>query len=113
MHRPLAPVLEPRPVGLDRAFELLDHEAPGQPLRHDIGVLWRRRPVAPSETPQIDAREVGEGLDAKRVESLTNPVGGVVNEVSLSVHAIGAGLAQMNGLQTKHGIGQVGRLLRR
>jgi hypothetical protein len=54
---------------------------------------------------------VGEGLHAKRVESLTNAVGGVVNAVSLSIHAIGAGLAQMNGLHTKHAIKQVDRLL--
>ncbi len=54
---------------------------------------------------------VGEGLHAKRIESLTNAVGGVVNAVSLSIHAIGAGLAQMNGLNTKHAIKQVDRLL--
>ena len=54
---------------------------------------------------------VGESLHAKRVESLTNAVVGVVNAVSLSIHAIGAGLAQMNGLHTKHAIKQVDRLL--
>ncbi len=54
---------------------------------------------------------VGEGLHAKRVDSLTNAVGGVVNAASLSIHAIGAGLAKMNGLHTKHAIQQVDRLL--
>jgi hypothetical protein len=53
----------------------------------------------------------GESLHAKRVESLTNAVLGVVNAVSLSIHAIGAGLAQMNGLHAKHAIKQVDRLL--
>ena len=54
---------------------------------------------------------VGESLHAKRVESLTNAVVGVVNAVSLSIHAIGAGLAQMSGLNAKHAIKQVDRLL--
>ncbi len=53
----------------------------------------------------------GESLHAKRVESVTNAVVGVVNAVSLSIHAIGAGLAQMNGLNAKHAIKQVDRLL--
>src|SRR5450756_3048400 len=53
----------------------------------------------------------GESLHAKRVQSVTNAVVGVVNAVSLSIHAIGAGLAQMNGLHAKHAIKQVDRLL--
>jgi hypothetical protein len=58
----------------------------------------------------IDAM-VGESLPAKRVQSVTNAVVGVVNAVSLSIHAIGAGLAQADGLTTKHAIKQVDRLL--
>ena len=53
----------------------------------------------------------GESLHAKRVESVTNAVVGVVNAVALSIHAIGAGLAQANGLHAKHAITQVDRLL--
>ena len=53
----------------------------------------------------------GESLHAKRVQSVTNAVVGVVNAVSLSIHAIGAGLAQTSGLHTKHAIKQVDRLL--
>jgi hypothetical protein len=53
----------------------------------------------------------GESLHAKRVQSLTNAVVGVVNAVSLSIHAIGAGLAQTSGLNAKHAIKQVDRLL--
>jgi hypothetical protein len=41
----------------------------------------------------------GESLHAKRVQSVTNAVVGVVNAVSLSIHAIGAGLAQSSGLK--------------
>ena len=53
----------------------------------------------------------GESLHAKRVQSLTNAVVGVVNAVSLSIHAIGAGLAQATGLNAKHAIKHVDRLL--
>ena len=53
----------------------------------------------------------GESLHAKRVQSVTNAVVGVVNAVSLSIHAIGAGLAQAGGLNAKHAIKQVDRLL--
>jgi hypothetical protein len=53
----------------------------------------------------------GESLHAKRVASVTSAVVGVVNAVSLSIHAIGAGLAQTTGLNAKHAIKQVDRLL--
>jgi hypothetical protein len=52
-----------------------------------------------------------ESLHAKRVESVTGAVVGVVNAVSLSIHAIGADLAQTTGLNAKHAIKQVDRLL--
>ena len=53
----------------------------------------------------------GESLHAKRVQSVTNAVVGVVNAVSLSIHAIGAGLARTSGRHAKHAITQVDRLL--
>jgi hypothetical protein len=53
----------------------------------------------------------GESLHAKRVESVTGAVGGVVNAVSLSIHVISAGLARTTGLNAKHAIKQVDRLL--
>lgn len=53
----------------------------------------------------------GESLHAKRVESVAGAVVGVVNAVSLSIHAIGAGLARTTGLSAKHAIKQVDRLL--
>ena len=53
----------------------------------------------------------GETLHAKRVQSVTNAVVGVVNAVSASIHAIGAGLAQTSDLNPKHAIKQVDRLL--
>jgi hypothetical protein len=53
----------------------------------------------------------GERLHAKRVLSVTNAVVGVVHAVSLSIHAIGAGLALAHGRNPKHAIKQVDRLL--
>ena len=56
-------------------------------------------------------RMVGARLHAKRAQSVTNAVVGVVQAVSLSIHAIGAGLAAARGLQATHAIKQVDRLL--
>jgi len=53
----------------------------------------------------------GESLHAKRILSVTNAVVGVIHAVSLSIHAIGAGLAHATGLNAKHAIKQVDRLL--
>jgi hypothetical protein len=61
-------------------------------------------------SPLID-RMAGERLHAKQAQSVTNAVVGVVHAVSLSIHAIGVGLAAARGLQTKHAIKQVDRLL--
>jgi hypothetical protein len=70
-----------------------------------------RTPITVKRTGRLVDWMAGESLHAKRVQSLTNAVVGVVNAVSLSIHAIGAGLAQMNGLNAKHAIKQVDRLL--
>jgi hypothetical protein len=61
-------------------------------------------------SPLID-QMVGESLHVKQVESITNAAIGVVHAVSLSIHAIGAGLAAARGLQSKHAVKQVDRLL--
>ncbi len=53
----------------------------------------------------------GETLHAKRVLSITNAVVGVIHAASLSIHAIGTGLAIANGRHPKHAIKQVDRLL--
>ena len=50
-------------------------------------------------------------LHAKRVLSLANATLGVLTSASLTVHAIGQGLAQAMGKLSKHGIKQVDRLL--
>ena len=58
----------------------------------------------------VDALFDGE-LHAKRVLSLANATLGVVNTASLAVNAIGHGLAMARGLNSKHAIKQVDRLL--
>src|SRR6516165_5918115 len=56
-------------------------------------------------------RLFGEGLHAKRVESLTNATVGVMTGASLAVSTIGHGLALAQGGISKHAIKQVDRLL--
>ena len=50
-------------------------------------------------------------LHAKRVLSLANATLGVIRTASLAVHTIGQGLALARGLNTKHAIKQVDRML--
>lgn len=54
---------------------------------------------------------VGEDVHAKRVVSLANATLGVIHAASLSVATIGRALAQARGLDPKHAIKQVDRLL--
>src|SRR6476619_7099238 len=54
---------------------------------------------------------VGDDLHAKRVLSLANGVLGVLHGASLAVATVGRGLAQAQGLDAKHAIKQVDRLL--
>jgi hypothetical protein len=70
-----------------------------------------RNVITVTRTGRLIDWMAGESLHAKRVESVTGAVVGVVNAVSLSIHAIGAGLAQTTGLNAKHAIKQVDRLL--
>ncbi len=56
--------------------------------------------------------EMFEGnVHAKRVESLSNATEGLMRAASLSVHAIGQGLATAQELNPKHAVKQVDRLL--
>ena len=50
-------------------------------------------------------------MHAKRVMSLSNAVLGAVHAAALAVHLIGQALAQARGLQAKHAVKQVDRLL--
>jgi hypothetical protein len=60
---------------------------------------------------ELTERLFGEDLHAKRVLSLANAVRGAVVSSSLAVHAIGQGMTFRSGLQQKHTVKQVDRLL--
>ena len=53
----------------------------------------------------------GQDMHAKRVLSLANATLGVIGSGSLAIHAIGNGLSLANGLERKHAVKQVDRLL--
>ena len=71
----------------------------------------KRHPITVKHATRLIEDMSGETLHAKRVLSMTNAVVGVINAVSLSIHAIGTGLAIAGGKQPKHAIKQVDRLL--
>jgi hypothetical protein len=53
----------------------------------------------------------GEDLHAKRVLSLAQSTLGVVHAASLAIHSIGIGMAEARGVEPKHAIKQVDRML--
>ena len=65
--------------------------------------------ITVTDTRALIERMVGDDLPAKRVVSVTNAVAGVVHAASLSIHAIGLGLAEARGGHSKHAIKQVDR----
>jgi hypothetical protein len=71
----------------------------------------KANPITVKRATRMIEQMAGEGLHAKRVQSITSAVVGVINAVSLSIHAIGAGLAVASGRNPKHAIKQVDRLL--
>jgi Transposase DDE domain len=70
-----------------------------------------RSPIDASRVHQFVESLVGEDMHAKRVLSLGNAVVGVMHAASLSIHAIGEGLAASKELVRKHSVKQVDRLL--
>lgn len=75
----------------------------------------RRQQARPTLSPryvhQFVDQLVGEDFHAKRVLSLANGVVGTIHAAALAVHFIGEGLALAEGLDPKHAIKQVDRLL--
>jgi hypothetical protein len=53
----------------------------------------------------------GHDMHAKRVLSLANATHGVIESGSLAIHAIGNGLSLASGLERKHAVKQIDRLL--
>lgn len=75
-----------------------------------------RKPTAksrlrPKDTQRFVESLVGSDFHAKRVLSLASGVTGTVHGATLGIHAIGQGLAQAQGLNPKHAVKQVDRLL--
>ena len=75
-----------------------------------------RKPLAknrlrPADTHRFVEKLVGDDFHAKRVLSLANGVTGTIHGATLGIHAIGQGLAQAQGLNPKHAVKQVDRLL--
>lgn len=71
----------------------------------------RKHPVTPEAVEAFVDAVVGDDLHAKRILSLANATLGVIHAASLAVATIGKGLAQARGLEPKHAIKQVDRLL--
>ena len=71
----------------------------------------KTHPVRASSTQKFIEGIVGNDLHAKRILSLANAVLGAAHAAALAIHAIGQALAQARGLNAKHAIKQVDRLL--
>src|SRR5690606_875707 len=67
--------------------------------------------INPDRVRSFVENVIGEDVHAKRVLSLGNAVVGAMFAASLSIHAIGQGLAASQRTMRKHGVKQVDRLL--
>jgi hypothetical protein len=67
--------------------------------------------LRPKDTHRFVEELIGDDFHAKRVLSLANGVTGTIHGATLGIHAIGQGLAQAQGLNPKHAVKQVDRLL--
>jgi hypothetical protein len=67
--------------------------------------------VAPKSIERFADELFAETVHQRRVDSIALGVVGVVHAVSLSIHAIGRGMAAVRGKDAKHGTKQVDRLL--
>lgn len=73
--------------------------------------MAKRSELSPEEVTSWLMELFAEDMHAKRVLSLGNAVKGVLEAASLSVHAIGRGLALADGLEVRSAVKQVDRLL--
>jgi hypothetical protein len=67
--------------------------------------------LGPAEVHTFVQDFIGDDVHATRVRSLANGVLGVLHSAALRIHTIGRGLADAVGLNPKHAIKQVDRLL--
>lgn len=98
-------------------WDMCDNEPKSQSEREpaETRTRFRRaRPkhrLRPEDINRFVEKLVGDDYHAMRVLSLGNGVTGVVHAATLGVHVIGNGLAQAQGLDPKHAVKQVDRLL--
>lgn len=74
----------------------------------------RRTPapkISPDRVHAFVKEALGDDVHATRVLSFASGVVGVVHAAALGVHVIGRGLADAMGLDPKHAIKQIDRLL--
>jgi len=71
----------------------------------------RPHPIREEAVEAFVRNAIGEDMHAKRVLSIVNATLGVIRGASLSVATIGRATARVRGLEPKHGIKQVDRLL--
>jgi hypothetical protein len=69
------------------------------------------QPITSQQVESVVEYVFGEPLHAKQIESLANAALGVIHSAALNVHAIGAGMAGSRGVQPRHAVKQVDRLL--
>lgn len=67
--------------------------------------------LSPERVHEFVGELLGEDVHAARVFSLANGVVGVLSAAALGIHVIGRGLADAMGLEPKHAIKQIDRLL--
>lgn len=75
------------------------------------GRRTRRAKVSPERVHKFVDALVGDHVHARRVLSISSGVVGVIQAAALGVNAIGLGLADAVGLEGKHAIKQIDRML--
>lgn len=72
---------------------------------------WARARVAPAATLAFLEELFLHDMHAKRVQSLSNAVGGLLRCATMSIHAIGRAYAAIRRIQAKSAVKQIDRLL--
>jgi hypothetical protein len=73
--------------------------------------MAKPQPIRAQQVQSVVEHVFGEPLHAKQVESLSNAALGVIHSAALNIHSIGAGMAGSRGVQPRHAVKQVDRLL--
>jgi hypothetical protein len=107
-------IVEPELVRGERASGLLT-----MPSAVLLTLMLKKRPSLSPKHPSLSPKRVEDfieslfedDLHAKRIRSLADGTVGILKAGSLGIHAIGRGLAAARGLNDKHAVKQVDRLL--